>query len=68
MVFALVGQPNCGKSTLFNEVAGYQSMVGNFPGITATYTTGNTQVKDKKIVVTDLPDSTPCSGGMKPSR
>jgi len=34
MKFALVGQPNCGKSTIFNSVAGYRAATGNFPGTT----------------------------------
>ena len=34
MKIALVGQPNCGKSTIFNSVAGYRAATGNFPGTT----------------------------------
>jgi ferrous iron transport protein B len=34
MKIALVGQPNCGKSTIFNAVAGYRAATGNFPGTT----------------------------------
>jgi ferrous iron transport protein B len=34
MKVALVGQPNCGKSTIFNSVAGYRAATGNFPGTT----------------------------------
>ena len=63
MIFALVGQPNCGKSTLFNEVAGYRSMVGNFPGITATYTTSSTQIGEQEVDITDLPGLYSLFGG-----
>ncbi|NTV34605.1 MAG: hypothetical protein HGA50_15115, partial [Deltaproteobacteria bacterium] len=34
MRIALVGQPNCGKSALFNSVAGYKTIASNFPGTT----------------------------------
>ncbi|GAB3923815.1 ferrous iron transport protein B [Mucilaginibacter myungsuensis] len=44
---ALVGNPNTGKSTLFNALTGLDQKVGNFPGITV----------DKKIGYSDLPDS-----------
>lgn len=63
MIFALVGQPNCGKSTLFNEAAGYRSMVGNFPGITASYTQSVTQIGDKEVEITDLPGLYSLFGG-----
>ncbi|HNX19887.1 MAG TPA: FeoB small GTPase domain-containing protein, partial [Acidobacteriota bacterium] len=38
MRLVLVGQPNCGKSTLFNAVAGYRSATANFPGTSVTFT------------------------------
>jgi ferrous iron transport protein B len=32
MIVAFIGQPNCGKSTIFNYFSGYKAMVSNFPG------------------------------------
>ncbi len=55
MEFILAGQPNSGKSTIFNEVIGYRSEVSNFPGITVEYTSGEIEVKNEKIKATDLP-------------
>lgn len=55
MEFILVGQPNSGKSTIFNEVIGYKSDVSNFPGITVEYTSGQIDIENEKIKVTDLP-------------
>lgn len=52
---ALVGQPNCGKSTLFNQLAGYKSLSANFPGATVEYTKGQTYLDDEIIEVIDLP-------------
>lgn len=63
MILALLGQPNCGKSTVFNEVAGYRSMVGNFPGITAAYTASTTQVGDCEVEIADLPGVYSLFGG-----
>ena len=34
MVFALAGNQNCGKTTLFNQLTGSNQHVGNFPGVT----------------------------------
>ncbi len=52
---ALVGQPNCGKSTLFNQIAGYKSLAANFPGATVTYTKGTTYIDNELVEVVDLP-------------
>ena len=35
MIFALAGNQNCGKTTLFNQLTGSNQHVGNFPGVTA---------------------------------
>jgi len=55
MRFALVGQPNCGKSTLFNQVAGYKAETGNFAGTTVTYTESKVRVQGDVVDVVDLP-------------
>jgi len=52
---ALIGQPNCGKSTLFNQIAGYKSLSANFPGATVSYTKGKTYIGNDLIEVIDLP-------------
>lgn len=36
MIFALAGNQNCGKTTLFNQLTGSNQHVGNFPGVTST--------------------------------
>jgi len=55
LTIVLVGQPNCGKSTIFNEVAGYKSIASNYPGATVSYT--HTQVRIGKCIcrIVDLP-------------
>jgi ferrous iron transport protein B len=55
MRVALIGQPNCGKSTLFNQVAGYKADTGNFPGTTVTFTESSVRVIGTKIDLVDLP-------------
>jgi len=52
---ALVGQPNCGKSTLFNAVAGYRSLTSNFAGTTVEYTEGQARMDGVVVDVVDLP-------------
>ena len=54
MIFALVGNQNCGKTTLFNQLTGSNQHVGNFPGVTVDQKIGQMRtVKDAKVV--DLP-------------
>ena len=50
----LVGNQNCGKTTLFNQLTGSNQHVGNFPGVTVDQKIGQMRtVKDAKVV--DLP-------------
>lgn len=51
---ALAGNPNCGKTTLFNELTGSKQHVGNWPGVTVDKKDG-VYKKDKNIVILDLP-------------
>lgn len=55
MRVALIGQPNCGKSTLFNQVAGYKAETGNFSGTTVTFTESRVRVSGEVIELVDLP-------------
>ncbi|MGQ7853076.1 ferrous iron transport protein B [Pedobacter sp. WC2501] len=53
---ALVGNPNTGKSTLFNRLTGLNQKIGNFPGITVDKKTGFTKLADgKEAEIIDLP-------------
>ncbi|TQM47025.1 ferrous iron transport protein B [Arcticibacter tournemirensis] len=53
---ALVGNPNTGKSTLFNILTGLNQKIGNFPGITVDKKTGNCRLSDgRNAVIIDLP-------------
>ncbi len=55
LVIALAGNPNVGKSTLFNALTGLNQHTGNWPGKTVTNARGNYIYKDKKFVLVDLP-------------
>ena len=55
MRIALVGQPNCGKSTIFNSVAGYKAITSNFPGKTVTYTASKMTFQGTTSEIIDLP-------------
>lgn len=55
IVAALAGNPNVGKSTLFNTLTGATARVGNWPGVTVELKQGETTHKGKKICIVDLP-------------
>ncbi len=52
---ALTGNPNTGKSTIFNELTGARQKIGNWPGVTVDKKVGVIEYKDRKISVVDLP-------------
>ena len=54
MIFALVGNQNCGKTTLFNALTGANQHVGNFPGVTVDQKMGEVR-GEKNCTVVDLP-------------
>ena len=54
MIFALIGNQNCGKTTLFNQLTGANQHVGNFPGVTVDQKVG--EIKEhKNCSAVDLP-------------
>ena len=56
LTIALAGNPNCGKTTMFNALTGANQYVGNWPGVTVEKKEGRIRGrKDEDIIVTDLP-------------
>lgn len=55
IVIALAGNPNTGKSTVFNSLTGLKQHTGNWPGKTVTNAQGRYKHKDKKFIMVDLP-------------
>ncbi len=53
--FALVGNPNSGKSTLFNSLSGLRAKTGNYPGVTVAKYEGRARLADDFVVLEDLP-------------
>ena len=54
LTIALVGNPNCGKTTLFNEITGSKQHVGNWPGVTVEKKEGKYK-RNKEMNIVDLP-------------
>ncbi len=55
MKIAFIGQPNCGKSTIFNYFSGYKSAVSNFPGTTVHFTESQVVFDGQILTCVDLP-------------
>ncbi|MDD7762842.1 MAG: ferrous iron transport protein B [Selenomonas sp.] len=55
LAVALTGNPNTGKSTIFNELTGARQKIGNWPGVTVDKKVGYTRYKDRAISIVDLP-------------
>src|SRR5882672_6888137 len=55
LTVALLGNPNTGKSTLFNALAGMRQRVGNYPGVTVETKKGHLQVDGQVYDLIDLP-------------
>ncbi|MBC8208671.1 MAG: ferrous iron transport protein B [Desulfobulbaceae bacterium] len=54
-LMALAGNPNAGKTTLFNHLTGARQHVGNYPGITVDYKEGSLTLDNQHVIITDLP-------------
>jgi ferrous iron transport protein B len=55
LVIALAGNPNCGKTSIFNELTGARQHVGNWPGVTVEKKEGKLKFEGRNITVVDLP-------------
>lgn len=55
LVVALAGNPNCGKTSLFNTLTGSKQHVGNWPGVTVEKKEGKLKVGNRNIRIIDLP-------------
>lgn len=54
-VVAVIGNPNCGKSTLFNAITGIKQKTGNWPGVTVERREGTAKINNQDIILVDLP-------------
>ena len=54
-IYAFVGNPNCGKSTLFNALTGLKQKVGNYPGVTVEKKIGHFRHQQREVRLVDLP-------------
>ena len=54
-IICIVGNPNCGKTTLFNALTGSKQEVGNWPGVTVDKKTGRYSFEGNDVEIVDLP-------------
>ncbi|ULR29318.1 50S ribosome-binding GTPase [Dickeya fangzhongdai] len=54
-VICVVGNPNCGKTTLFNVLTGRKQTVGNWPGVTVEKKVGSYRYQQQQVTLVDLP-------------
>ncbi|AOU97164.1 ferrous iron transport protein B [Acidihalobacter yilgarnensis] len=66
-VIGLIGNPNCGKTTLFNALTGSRQKVGNWPGVTVERKEGRFEWDGGSIVVVDLPGTYSLDAGSSAS-
>lgn len=62
-MLVLAGNPNCGKTTVFNLLTGAHQQVGNWPGVTVEKRSGSMQLAKRKISIIDLPGIYSLMGG-----
>ncbi|MGC9184481.1 MAG: ferrous iron transport protein B, partial [Thiomonas sp.] len=62
-VIALAGNPNCGKTTIFNLLTGAHQHVGNWPGVTVEQRRGTASAAGRKLSIVDLPGVYSLLGG-----
>lgn len=55
ITYAMIGNPNCGKTTLFNGLTGMRQKVGNYPGVTVEKKEGRLEVQGRQVRLLDLP-------------
>ncbi|MCR5814435.1 MAG: 50S ribosome-binding GTPase [Desulfovibrio sp.] len=55
ILVALAGQPNCGKSTMFNMLTGAHQHIANYPGVTVEKKSGAFDCQGTRIRIVDLP-------------
>ncbi len=55
LTIALAGNPNAGKTTLFNALTGLKQKVANYPGVTVERKTGTWSIDDRRVTLVDLP-------------
>ena len=55
VTIAIAGNPNSGKTCLFNQLTGSSQRVGNYPGVTVEYVEGKSDFQGEKVTVVDLP-------------